>query len=114
MRRGLPYGPRLPEGVLEDDGVDRGVLILMINASYGRQFEFLQQTWFNSSGFINLGKERDPLIGANDGTTVMTVNYFPIARRTSGLPRFVTVRGGGYFFLPGIRALRLVISGENE
>jgi len=31
--------------------------------------------------------------------------------RVSGLPQFVTVRGGAYFFLPGIRALRY-IAGE--
>jgi hypothetical protein len=29
-----------------------------------------------------------------------------VRRRVSGLPRFVTVRGGAYFFLPGLRALR--------
>jgi Dyp-type peroxidase family len=108
MRRGLPYGPRLPEGVLADDGVDRGVIILMINADYGRQFEFIQQVWLNSSNFIGLGPQRDPIAGANDGTTRMTVNRFPLPWRTSPLPRFVTVRGGGYFFLPGIRALRLL------
>mgnify|MGYP001370517200 CR=1 FL=1 len=111
MRRGLPYGPRLPEGVIEADGMDRGVLILMINASYGRQFEFLQQAWINSSAFINLGNEHDPIVGANDETTGMTVNRFPVARYTSALPRFVTVRGGGYFFLPGIRALRMLAAG---
>ena len=27
-------------------------------------------------------------------------------RRLTGLPQFVTVLGGAYFFLPGIRALR--------
>jgi hypothetical protein len=27
-------------------------------------------------------------------------------RRVEGLPQFVTVLGGAYFFLPGIRALR--------
>jgi hypothetical protein len=27
-----------------------------------------------------------------------------------GLPRFVSVRGGAYFFLPGIRALRYLAS----
>ena len=26
----------------------------------------------------------------------------------AGLPQFVTVRGGAYFFLPGIRALRYI------
>jgi hypothetical protein len=87
------------------------VLILMINADYGRQFEFIQQAWLNSSDFITLGKERDPIAGSNDGTTGMTVNRFPVARRTAGLPRFVSVRGGGYFFLPGIRALLLLTAG---
>jgi hypothetical protein len=28
------------------------------------------------------------------------------ARRVSGLPQFVIVRGGEYFFLPGLAALR--------
>ena len=30
------------------------------------------------------------------------------ARRVTGLPQFVTVRGGAYFFLPSLRALRYV------
>jgi hypothetical protein len=29
-----------------------------------------------------------------------------VRRRVSGLPQFVTVRGGAYFFLPSLRALR--------
>jgi deferrochelatase/peroxidase EfeB len=29
-------------------------------------------------------------------------------RRLTGLPQFVTVRGGAYFFLPGLRALRYI------
>jgi hypothetical protein len=56
--------------VLTDDGVDRGVLILMINADYGRQFEFIQQAWLNSSDFITLGKERDRLPAATTGRRV--------------------------------------------
>lgn len=28
------------------------------------------------------------------------------ARCLAGLPRFVTVRGGAYFFMPGLAALR--------
>jgi hypothetical protein len=31
-----------------------------------------------------------------------------IAAASQGLPQFVTVRGGAYFFLPGIRAIRYI------
>jgi hypothetical protein len=31
--------------------------------------------------------------------------------RVRGLPQFVTMRGGAYFFLPGIRALRYIAGG---
>jgi hypothetical protein len=30
----------------------------------------------------------------------------PIKKRITGLPSFTTVRGGAYFFLPGLKALR--------
>ena len=30
----------------------------------------------------------------------------PIRKTIRGLPAFTTVRGGAYFFLPGIRALK--------
>jgi hypothetical protein len=29
-----------------------------------------------------------------------------LSERCTGLPQFVTVRGGAYFFLPSLRALR--------
>jgi hypothetical protein len=32
------------------------------------------------------------------------------AQRLGGLPQFVTVSGGAYFFLPGIRALRFLVA----
>ena len=31
-------------------------------------------------------------------------------RRLESLPRFITVRGGAYFFLPGLRALKFLAS----
>ena len=34
-----------------------------------------------------------------------------LAPQLSGLPQFVTVRGGEYFFLPGLRALRYLVGG---
>ncbi len=35
IRRGTSYGPSLPEGVLEDDGVDRGLMFAFVGAHSG-------------------------------------------------------------------------------
>jgi hypothetical protein len=44
----------------------------------------------------------------------MTIPKRPIRKRITGLPAFTTVKGGAYFFLPGIRALRFLASGARE
>jgi hypothetical protein len=36
----------------------------------------------------------------------MTLQMPILGRRIEGLPRFVSVKGGGYFFLPGLAALQ--------
>ena len=41
----------------------------------------------------------------------MTIPKRPIRKKITGLPAFTTVRGGAYFFLPGIRALRFLADG---
>ncbi|MCC3766198.1 Dyp-type peroxidase [Streptomyces sp. UNOC14_S4] len=105
LRRGAAYGPLLPDGVLEDDGAERGIIFVFMGASLSRQFEFVQQVWLNDGDFAGLGAERDPLVGNNDGTGVHTVPALPVRRRLTGLPRFVTVRGGEYCFLPGLTAI---------
>jgi len=105
IRRGATYGPALPEGAPED-GVDRGVAAFVICASLVRQFEFAQNVWINDPNFHELGNERDPFIGNQDGTFDMTIPKKPIRKKITGLPGFTTVKGGAYFFLPGIKALR--------
>src|SRR5205814_4979968 len=52
IRRGTSYGPPLPIGVLEDDGVDRGLMFAFVGAHLGRQFEFVQSEWMNSASFF--------------------------------------------------------------
>jgi Dyp-type peroxidase family len=104
LRRGAPYGQRLAEGIEKDDGRDRGLLFICLNADIRRQFEFVQQTWLNNPKFFGLPNDRDPLVG--EGGANMTIQASPVRRRISGLPRFVTMRGGQYFFLPSISALR--------
>jgi Dyp-type peroxidase family len=106
LRRGTNYGSPLPEGVLEDDGAERGGVFLLIGAYLKRQFEFIQSQWVTDGNFISHGTEQDPLIGNNDGGGDFTIPQRPARRRLHGLPRFVTVRGGEYCFLPGLRALR--------
>jgi Dyp-type peroxidase family len=106
MRRGTGYGPMLPDGVLEDDGVDRGIVFLFVGADLERQFEFVKKEWVNNGLFFGAQGEKDPLIGPNDGTGQFTIPMEPIRQRLRGLPAFVTTRGGEYFFAPGLRALR--------
>jgi len=108
LRRGTNYGSPLPEGVLEDDGAERGGVFLLIGAYLHRQFEFLQSQWITDGNFISHGTEQDPLIGNNDGEGVFTIPRAPVRRRLKGLPRFVSVRGGEYCFMPGLRALRWI------
>jgi Dyp-type peroxidase family len=106
LRRGTNYGPPLPEGVLEDDGAERGGVFLLIGAHLRQQFEFVQSQWATDGNFISHGTEQDPLIGNNEGDGVFTIPKRPARRRLLGLPRFVTVRGGEYCFMPGLRGLR--------
>jgi Dyp-type peroxidase family len=105
IRRGTSYGPRLPEGVMEDDGADRGLMFLFIGAHIKRQFEFVQSTWLNSGQFIAASGQKDPIAGSNDGAGDYTIPRHPVRRRLEGLPRFVVTRGGEYCFMPGLKAL---------
>jgi Dyp-type peroxidase family len=106
IRRGTAYGPPLPDGVLEDDGVDRGLMFAFVGAHLGRQFEFVQSEWMNDSGFFGGGPAKDPVSGAGDGVGTFDIPRRPLRMRVRGLPRFVVTKGGEYCFLPGLRALR--------
>lgn len=106
IRRGTSYGPLFPEGVLEDDGVDRGLAFIFVGSRLDRQFEFVQTEWMNDSRFFGAGGESDPIAGPQNGTGSFTIPKQPIRRKLQGLPQFVVTRGGEYFFAPGLRALR--------
>lgn len=110
IRRGATYGPALPDGA-PDDGVERGIAAFIICASLVRQFEFAQNVWINDKTFHELGNEHDPICGSQDGTLDFTVPKRPIRKVHKGIPAFTTLRGGGYFFLPGLRALRYLAEG---
>jgi Dyp-type peroxidase family len=109
IRRGATYGPYLPENAPED-GIERGIAAFVICASLIRQFEFAQNVWANDRNFHELDNERDPIIGNQDGTLEYKIPKRPIRKKITGLPAFTTVRGGAYFFLPGLKALRYLAS----
>ena len=112
IRRGTAYGPLLPEGVLEDDGKDRGLMFAFVGSHIGRQFEFVQSQWINDGVFFGAGTDKDPIAGSIVPGDTYTVPKRPVRRRLQGLPRFVVTRGGEYAFMPSLRALRWL--GGNE
>jgi Dyp-type peroxidase family len=106
IRRSTTYGPMLPEGVMEDDGADRGIIFVAVGANLERQYEFLKTEWVNQGLFFGAPDEKDPLVGPNDGSGQFTIPKRPIRRRLLGLPAFVVNRGGEYCFMPSLSALR--------
>jgi deferrochelatase/peroxidase EfeB len=109
IRRGRSYGPPLAPFAEDPDKAERGLFFMCINANIERQFEFIQHTWSNNPKFAGLYDDTDPLIGdqpAAGGT--FTIPEFPVRRRLENLSRFVRVRGGQYFFLPSLRAIRFL------
>jgi Dyp-type peroxidase family len=105
MRRGRPYKDAKPDGTSEV-----GLLFIAINADLQRQFEFVQQTWLNNPTFNGLFDDEDPLVSNADGPGNMTIQAQPVRKKLHGIPQFVTMRGGAYFFLPGLRALKYLAS----
>jgi Dyp-type peroxidase family len=112
IRRGREYGPPVPPDQLlaeVSEAEERGIHFICLNANIARQFEFIQHTWVANPKFDGLYQDDDPLLGAHgEGAGRFTVQAKPVRRRISHLGRFVTVRGGAYFFLPGIRAMRFL------
>jgi Dyp-type peroxidase family len=113
LRRGISYGgPLLKEGVL-NDGEKRGLLFIAANSRIDLQFEVIQSNWINGSEFLGqAGLGRCPLIGDHSGDASDSFLEAGAAAPVTGLPRFVTTRGGDYFFAPGIDALRKMANGE--
>lgn len=110
LRRGRSYGRPL-ENPLFDDGAERGLHFICLNSDLERQFEFVQQTWVSNPVFDGLDGEVDPLVGdLLRGDSIFTVQNEPLRRRIEGLTRFVVTKGGAYFFLPGVQALKYLTS----
>jgi deferrochelatase/peroxidase EfeB len=113
LRRGRSYGaPLPPEAAIThgDDGVERGLYFICLQASIARGFEFIQQSWLANPGFLGLHREPDPIIGGS-GTRHLTIPAEPVRLRLTDVPTVVTHVGGGYFFVPSLSALARIAAG---
>ncbi|HMP56819.1 MAG TPA: hypothetical protein PKD92_09645, partial [Novosphingobium sp.] len=103
LRRGRPY--------FDAGGKPAGTLFMCFNADIERQFEFVQQTWLGSPTFHGLENEADPMMVHHDATGPGHANArISLPGRNAplvldGMQSYVTLQGGGYFFMPGRRAL---------
>ncbi len=115
LRRGREYGPPVADPLAETppDDPDRGLYFICLVANIARQFEFVQHTWVNNPKFGERYSEPDPLVGYHPpGQSDFTIAAEPVRIRLRDLPQFVTTRGGAYFFLPSISALRELSQGN--
>jgi len=124
LRRGRPYGKPFDSSMdpkvflanldKEDKPESRGLHFICLNANIGRQFEFVQHTWANNPNFNGLYKDSDPIIGNRFSNNLkqdqFTVQQCPARTQYRGLPSFVQMKGGGYFFVPSKRALTFLFS----
>jgi len=126
LRRGIPFGPPLPDGLMTDDGVQRGLHFFCVVGDLVRQFEFVQSNWINNPNFP-IGSVPtqpggpyqpptpgtpaggpDPVMGEHDDNATDTLVQpagtvsFPLGHE------LVKVTAGEYFFLPSISALSAI------
>ena len=103
-----------PDKMLASSNEDkRGLFFICFNANIARQFEFVQQAWDNNPKFGGLEYDVDPIIGytymENEYSPgCFTIPDCPVRRKVHGIPQFVFVKGGAYFFMPGIAALKAI------
>jgi deferrochelatase/peroxidase EfeB len=127
LRRGREYGKTIDHTAIDpatqEQESNAGIHFICLNANIGRQFEFIQTAWIASAKFAALTGEQDPLLGnrkpfpttpfadpqqCTDGFSRPSAP--PNCRHSTKLPQFINVRGGAYFFLPSLTALRWIAS----
>lgn len=124
IRRGIPFGPPLPDSAAADDGTPRGLHFFCVVADLSRQFEFVQNIWMNNPNFPiggappqpgspygppptpgTLPGGPDPVVGEHDANAQCVLQQpsgthpFPVSTE------LVHVTAGEYFFLPALSAL---------
>ena len=115
IRRGLPYGISRDPG--SNDG-EHGTIIMSIVSSIKRQFEFVFQQWLNYGNDFKLANDKDPIVGNHaeinglgQGRMIVQGEKTNPPQFLSKIPLFVETRGGEYFFIPSLTALKMIGDG---
>jgi putative iron-dependent peroxidase len=103
LRRGRPYCEKT-----ENEAPRKGIFFIACNADLERQFEFIHQRWMRNFRFEALHHEDDPLVGSSKVPKTFTIPALPSGDEVS-LEALTQPLGGGYFFLPGIKALEFIV-----
>jgi Dyp-type peroxidase family len=114
IRRSSTFGPKWTPQVTAADDVrgERGIFFIFISARAYDTIEFLQQEWVNRGNFIDLGTERDPIVGLHETPGSFTLPQPPVRRRLDGVTTFNELKGGEYLFMPSLSALRWIGEGN--
>ena len=116
IRRARIYGKSTIETPINYKPIeDVGLYFNCFSADISRQFEFLQYTWSNYPKIKELYNDPDPIIGVVENPKEEQEQQFTIQgevynKTVKDLKRFVTIKGGAYFFFPSISAIRYLCS----
>ena len=114
LRRGRPYGPPIDADMdikkmmdVPKDDQKRGLVFICLNTDISRQFDFVQGHWINNRKFNGFYNDLDPLMGSSptEDSIEFEIQDQPFRKRITGIPEFVKVVGGAYFFLPKISTI---------
>lgn len=88
---------------------------MVLCANIFRQFEFVQQQWIQYGLDFNVGNNTCPLLGNHDHHKRHVIPSDPATGKPpyvmNKLKTFVETRGGDYFFIPSVTALRMMAMG---
>jgi Dyp-type peroxidase family len=114
IRRSSTFGPVYSEDVGPEDDAngDRGLFFIFISARAYDTIEFMQQEWINRGNFVDLGEERDPIVGLHEDDGRFTIPQAPARKRIDGVQTFNVMKGGEYLFMPSLSALKWLAAGS--
>lgn len=115
LRRGIPYGNE----IAADPTGERGLLFVCYQSNLANGYQFIQQRWANDETFFNnpnagldatIGQSNVDADGQFSMQGLMPANLTRPATFTA-INQFVVPKGGEYFFMPSMTALKTTLAG---